>query len=79
MASPRKPPMTTGAHHTEIHFYAKALNASGKIEQILVTKQPGKPTVPQWTGHIYATDAEADRDITKLNVAIAKARTKGLK
>jgi hypothetical protein len=61
-------------HQTPIHFYAKGLNDQGKIEQILVTKQSGKPTVPQWTGHIYRNDREADRDITALNVAIAAAR-----
>lgn len=55
-----------------IAFYAKALNARGRIEQILVTKEPGKPTQPQWTGKIYKSDREADRDITALNVAIAK-------
>lgn len=55
-----------------ITFYAKALNARGKIEQMLVTKEPGKPTQPSWTGKIYKSDREADRDITALNVAIAK-------
>jgi hypothetical protein len=33
-----------------ITFYAKARNQKGKIEQILVTKEPGEPTSPQWTG-----------------------------
>lgn len=55
-----------------ITFYAKAVNAKGKIEQIFVTKEPGKPTQPQWTGKVYKSDREADRDITALNVEIAK-------
>ena len=55
-----------------ITFYAKARNAKGKIEQILVTKEPGKPTSPQWTGKIYKSDREADADLTALNVEIAR-------
>lgn len=55
-----------------ITFYAKALNSRGQIEQMLVTKEPGKTTVPQWTGKVYRTERDADRDITALNVAIAQ-------
>jgi hypothetical protein len=55
-----------------IRYYAKAMNARGKIEQMLVTKEQGKPTVPQWTGKIYKSDREADADLTALNCAIAR-------
>lgn len=59
-----------------ISYYGKALNARGQIEQVFVTKEPGKPTLPRWTGKTYRSDKEADRDITALNVAIAqKARS----
>ena len=57
-----------------ITFYAKALNAKGKVEQMLVTKEPGKPTQSQWTGVVYKNDREADRDITALNIAVARKR-----
>ena len=57
-----------------ITYYAKALNAAGQIEQMLVTKEPGRVSVPQWTGKTYKTDAAADRDLIALNSAIAKQR-----
>ena len=61
-----------------ITFYAKAVNARGKIEQMLVTKEPGKPTQPQWTGRVYSSNAEADRDLIRLNSEIAR-RTRSFK
>lgn len=57
-----------------ITYYAKALNKAGKIEQMLVSKEPGKVSVPQWTGKVYRSDREADRDLTALNSAIALER-----
>ena len=57
-----------------ITYYAKALNAAGQVEQMLVTKEPGKVSVPQWTGKIYRNDREADRDLIALNCAIARNR-----
>jgi hypothetical protein len=50
-----------------ITYYAKAKNVRGKIEQVLVTKEAGKPSVPQWTGKIYKSDREADADLVRLN------------
>lgn len=57
-----------------IHFYAKALNADGRVAQMLVTKVQGRPTAPAWTGKVYRSDAGADRDISRLNVEIARQR-----
>ena len=54
-----------------VTYYAKARNVHGKIEQLLVTKEPGKATVPQWTGRIYKSDREADVELAKLNCVIA--------
>ena len=53
-------------------YYAKALNTRGKIVQLLVTKEPGKPGVPQWTGKTYRSDREADADLAVLNFSIAR-------
>jgi hypothetical protein len=57
-----------------ITFYAKALNERGQIEQVRVTKEPGKPSRPTWTGKIYRSEREADADLIKLNGAIARQR-----
>ena len=57
---------------TTIQFYGKALNASGKIEQLLVTKVPGMPMTQAWTGKVYKSDRAADADVTALNVEIAR-------
>lgn len=57
-----------------MQFYGKALNAKGRIAQVLVTKEPGKPMRQEFTGKIYRSDREADHDLVALNTEIARKR-----
>lgn len=56
-----------------IRYYAYARNASGRPERMLVTRHMGaRPgeclrMVSEWTGHVYRSDREAQRDLTALN------------
>ena len=50
-----------------IKYYAIALNTKNQIEQLLVTKEKGKKSSQEWTGKIYKTMKEANKDIINLN------------
>ena len=48
-------------------YCACAENADGKIEQLLATRENGRQVSQVWTGVLYRSMAEADRDMVRLN------------
>jgi len=50
-----------------ITYFAFAKNDKGKIEQLLVTRGNGKSKRQEWTGKVYKTIKEAEKDMIDLN------------
>lgn len=51
-----------------ITYYAFATNpASGRIEQLLVTREHGRQVSQEWTGVMYKTTPAAMADMARLN------------
>ncbi len=57
-----------------ITYYAIARTPVGKIGQLFVTREPGHPMRQEWTGVVYKTMTEANRDLERLNCAALAAR-----
>jgi hypothetical protein len=50
-----------------IKYFAYAVNAQGKIEQLLIVRKNGKQVSQVWQGKTYLTTEEANRDMIRLN------------
>jgi len=50
-----------------IKYWAFAENADGKLEQLRVVRLNQKPVSQVWTGKIYESQKEADKDMILLN------------
>ena len=50
-----------------ITYFAFAKNRQGKIEQLRVMRPSGLPKMQTWTGKIYKSIKEAEKDMLKLN------------
>jgi hypothetical protein len=51
----------------KIVFFAAAENSKGKIEQLRVTRENGRPVAQQWTGKTYESMEECEADLRALN------------
>ena len=50
-----------------ITYYAFAKNKNGQIEQLEVIRPKGLPMIQVWTGKIYKSLKDAEKDMLKLN------------
>ena len=51
----------------KITYFAFAKNKKGQIEQLRVVRPVGLPMIQSWTGKIYKTVKEAEKDMIDLN------------
>jgi len=57
-----------------LQYHGYRRNAANQIEQVLVTKRPGRPTEPVATGVTYKSDRAAAADCARLNNDSATAK-----
>lgn len=62
-----------------IRYHAVARTANGRIGQLIVTREPGRPMRQEWTGVVYADDATADADLARLNTLDADRNTTAMR
>ena len=53
--------------HKLITYFAFAQNKKDQIEQLRVVRPIGFPFIQTWTGKIYATIKDAEKDMIELN------------